>query len=127
MMNRQKVVNPCPCGSGTALMACCEPYINSTKSAPTAEALMRSRYTAYVHHDEQYLLNSWHHSTRPDCIELDRSTQWLRLKIIASDYDHVEFVAIYRIQGKAYRLHEISRFINEDDQWFYVDGSIQPD
>lgn len=88
---------------------------------------MRSRYTAYAQQNEQYLLDSWHASTRPESINIDPSVQWLRLSILNSDTDHVEFVATYRLQGRAHKLHENSRFVFEDGKWFYVDGIINDD
>ena len=122
-MNKPKSRIDCPCGSGQPLAQCCEPYINGNSAAPTAEALMRSRYTAYTLMHEAYLRQTWHPSTRPENIEMDPATQWLRLKIIHSEYDRVEFIATYKIQGKAHRLQENSRFIFEDQKWFYVDAS----
>ena len=86
---------------------------------------MRSRFTAYAMGYEQYLLDSWHGSTRPESIDIAPAMQWIRLSIVDSDNDHVEFVATYRIQGRAHKLHETSRFIFEDGKWFYIDGVIK--
>lgn len=95
---------------------------------------MTSRYTAYVLKNGHYLLTSWHPSTRPEQINLDEqaATKWLRLKIIQSSNGGedenegiVEFIARYKINGKAQSLHEVSRFIKEQGLWFYVDGEIQ--
>lgn len=123
-MAMKKDITACPCGSGKTLASCCQPYINGTLVAPTAEALMRSRYSAYAIHDEQYLLNSWHVSTRPDHIDADPSVQWIRLKIIDADssQNHVEFVATFRLNGKAFKLCENSRFVFEEGQWFYLES-----
>ena len=112
----------CPCGSGKPLFECCQPYIDGTLAAPTAENLMRSRYSAYAIHDEQYLLNSWHVSTRPNSIDADPSVQWIRLKILDANVskDLVEFVATFRLNGKAHKLHEKSRFVLEHGKWFYL-------
>ena len=85
---------------------------------------MRSRYTAYALQNAQYLLDSWHGSTRPASIHFDPSVQWIRLKIVNSGSDRVEFLAIYRRQGKAHKLHENSRFVFQDGRWFYVDGVV---
>jgi SEC-C motif-containing protein len=94
---------------------------------------MRSRYTAYVLQREDYLLHTWHRSTRPEQFPLDQEavTKWLGLKIVRSEAgDHrdneglVEFVARYKIGGTAQRLHETSRFVREEGQWFYLDGRI---
>ena len=104
---------------------CCQPGINGESPAPTAEALMRSRYTAYAMQNTQHLLETWHASTRPASLELDSSTKWIRLKILASSVDRVEFVAICRINGKAHRLKENSCFVHEHGRWYYVDGQVE--
>lgn len=121
--------SPCPCGSNKALAACCGRYLAGGQSAPTAEALMRSRYTAYTLNDEHYLLASWHAATRPAALDLAQgaATKWLGLEVKRheqQDGEHalVEFVARYKVNGRAHRLHETSRFLREDGRWFYVDG-----
>lgn len=124
-MAKRKTEIPCPCGSGSEFAGCCQPGINGESPAPTAEALMRSRYTAYAMQNAQYLLETWHASTRPASLELDSSTKWIRLKILASSVDRVEFVAICRINGKAHRLQENSRFVHEHGRWYYVDGQVE--
>jgi SEC-C motif-containing protein len=120
----KKHATPCPCGSGKELPDCCQPYISGTLAAPTAEALMRSRYSAYALGDEQYLLDSWHASTRPQRIDADPAVQWIRLKIVQADShsDRVEFVATFRLNGKAHKLCERSRFVLEDGKWFYLEA-----
>ncbi len=99
--------------------------------AKTAETLMRSRYTAYVLRREDYLLATWHTTTRPEILALSdhQQNQWLGLTVrlhdaFAPDRAVVEFVARYKQNGKAYRLHERSRFVFEQGRWFYVDGDI---
>jgi SEC-C motif-containing protein len=99
--------------------------------APTAEALMRSRYSAYGLGLEPYLLATWHASTRPAALHLadEQGTKWLGLEIkhwqpLDSSHALVEFVARYRIAGRGHRLHEISSFVCEDGRWFYVDGEV---
>jgi SEC-C motif domain protein len=111
--------------------ACCGIFHGGT-AAPTAEALMRSRYSAYVRQLEAYLLATWHASTRPSPPLLDQkekheNPRWLGLEIkrhemTGTDSAIVEFVARHKIGGRAHRLHEISRFVREDGLWFYVDG-----
>ena len=104
---------------------------------------MRSRYSAYVLELADYLLATWHPSTRPGAIDFADSPRWLGLTIqktlqkksdnattesaVAESADSatVEFVARYRIGGRAHRLHELSRFVREDGRWFYVDGDIR--
>lgn len=122
----------CPCGSGLAYAACCGPLHAGTQSAPSAEALMRSRYCAFARGDGDYLLRSWHSSTRPADLDLkDDPARWLGLKILACSgggtgdaEGRVEFVARYKVAGKAGRLHENSRFTREDGEWRYLDGDV---
>ena len=123
----------CPCGSGRAFAECCEPALRGTQPAPTAEALMRSRYTAYVRGDVSYLLTSWHPRTRPVSLELADQPVWERLVItntqagaVGDKNGQVEFAAYYRSAETAGCLREISRFISEQGRWFYLDAS-QPD
>jgi len=91
---------------------------------------MRSRYSAFVLGLEQYLLDSWHPTTRPRSIAFDRQQKWLGLKIVAAQDTsptsaEVEFIARFRIGGaSAARLHERSRFVLEDGRWLYVDGEL---
>ena len=113
---------PCMCGSGLDCSACCYPCLMGDESAGTAEALMRSRYSAYVTANERYLLDTWHPATRPVSLNLDTDVQWVRLKILNSSEHYVEFVATYKINGKAHKLHENSRFVFENGRWYYVEG-----
>ncbi len=122
----------CPCGSGKEFGGCCARYFEGAEVAPTAEALMRSRYTAYTLQREDYLLSTWHASTRPAQLGLaeEPPTKWLGLEVKRheqQDEDHaiVEFVARYKVNGRAHRLHEVSRFVREAGQWFYVDGAVE--
>lgn len=92
---------------------------------------MRSRYTAYTLMNEAYLLATWHKSTRPPALNLatEMPTKWLALIVHAhknQDAEHatVEFTARYKVQGRAQRLHELSRFVREDGRWFYIDGDV---
>ena len=118
---------PCPCDSGLTYATCCKP-LHDGAAAETAEALMRSRYTAYTLELKDYLLSTWHASTRPRTLDL-RKTKWLGLTVMehieSDDTATVEFLTRYKIQGKAHRLHEQSRFVREDGRWFYVDGDIE--
>ena len=125
----------CPCGSGQAYAACCGTFIDNGVLPATAEQLMRSRYSAYVLAREDYLLRTWHGSTRPAHLGLQAAgpVKWLGLRILrceaggADDRDGiVEFEARYQVNGRAERLHEVSRFVDEAGQWLYVDGQIAP-
>jgi SEC-C motif-containing protein len=108
---------------------CCGRYVDhfGDAPAPDAEHLMRSRYSAFVLERADYLLATWHPSTRPASLDFDEATKWLGLdvrehKATGADTAEVEFVARYRLQGRAVRLHERSRFVREDVRWLYVDG-----
>lgn len=122
----------CPCGTGLDHAACCGRWHAGLQhlQAPDAPALMRSRYTAYVLGLADYLLATWHPSTRPAAIEPDPpGLRWLGLEVKRSaqpDADHasVEFVARSKLGGRAHRLHETSRFVREDGRWLYVDGDL---
>ena len=90
---------------------------------------MRSRYSAFVLGDVLYLLGSWHASTRPATLELDAGAKWLGLEVkqqrsTGEDRAEVEFVARFRVAGRAVRQHERSRFVREAERWFYVDGDV---
>ena len=131
----------CPCG-GPSYATCCGPYLEGAAIPATAEALMRSRYTAYTLGNEAYLLATWHSSTRPTApvIVAGEKLQWLGLEVKSAlrlrqrkaeqdeHRDTVEFVARLRVNGRGQRLHEISNFVREPAEgglrWFYVDGSF---
>lgn len=123
----------CPCQNNQPYRACCGRFLDRGENAPNAELLMRSRYTAYTLHRADYLLATWHPGTRPASLDLTNSPQqWMGLSIKRheqSNPDHavVEFIARYKINGRAFRLHEISRFVCKQGCWFYVDGDILPD
>jgi len=125
---------PCPCGSGRTLQACCGRYHAGELAgqAPDAEALMRSRYSAFVLDRLDYLLASWHPDTRPASIEPNEpGLRWLGLEVKRhqrQDADHatVEFVARSKLGGRAHRLHEVSRFERIDGRWYYLDGNLSP-
>ena len=129
----------CPCGSGREYSACCEPYIRGKAKAPTAEALMRSRYTAYAEHEIDYIIktcedrgkkNIDYKSTR----DWSEQSKWLGLNIITvekgavSDIDGtVEFEATYEKEGKKEVHRETAKFRKEKDEWLYVEGVFPQD
>jgi SEC-C motif-containing protein len=125
----------CPCDDARSYAACCGRW-HAGEAAPDAESLMRSRYSAFALKLADYLLATWHPTTRPEQIEFDEMpnarTIWLGLRVerhVVTDIDHaeVEFVARYRVGGApAGRLHELSRFVREEGRWYYVDGVIDP-
>ena len=120
----------CPCGTGLSYGECCEPFLAARAQPPTAERMMRSRYTAYALRDPGYLLATWHHSTRPTAISLDPSIEWLGLEILSRTRGGmldaegtVESRATYRNDGMRLHQHEDSSFVRENKTWFYVDGT----
>ena len=124
-----RATDACPCGQPGGYPDCCGRYLERGEPAPTAEALMRSRYSAYVRGDEAYLLTTWSPATRPAALNLkdDTATRWIGLEVKRheqQDATHaiVEFVARYKVNGRAHRLHELSRFVREAGRWVYVDG-----
>lgn len=135
----------CPCGAAApeargAVKAplfaqCCGRYIDGGESAPRALELMRSRYSAYVVGATDYLRATWAQATCPAELDPDpaapNAPRWLGLQIkrfVELDATHaeVEFVARYKVGGRAERLHELSRFVRgEDGRWLYVDGYLR--
>ncbi|WP_159879815.1 YchJ family protein [Plantibacter sp. T3] len=121
----------CPCLSGETYGACCGRLHRGESSAATAEALMRSRFSAFAVGDAEYLLRTWHPSTRPASLELDGSLRWYRLDILATSRGGlldtegmVEFVAHHKVpgvRGSAGSQHERSRFSKDTGAWTYLD------
>jgi SEC-C motif-containing protein len=128
--------DPCPCGRAAAggrplaFADCCGRYVGGAQAAPDAEALMRSRYSAFVVEDADYLLATWHAGTRPLSIAFEPGLKWLGLdirdhRVVDATHAEVEFIARSRLAGRGQRLHERSRFVCEDGRWFYIDGVIR--
>ena len=122
------IENKCYCGSDKNFQDCCEPIIKGIQKAPTAESLMRSRYSAYATHQADYLLESTHISerkyySRSEILLWATSNQWLKLEILKSTETIVEFKA-YFLDSKLQKQihHELSTFKLENGSWFYVDG-----
>jgi len=124
----------CPCGTGKQKSECCQAYIDGTAIAPTAETLMRSRYTAYVSANVDYLLKSHHKSTRPtkerkEILKWTKSVQWMSLSVINTSMGKadqkegtVEFRAVYSENSQLQSIHEKSLFRKEKGMWYYVSG-----
>jgi SEC-C motif-containing protein len=122
---------PCPCGSGHPFSACCGPYLDGTALPETAEALMRSRYTAYTLGDAAYLTATWHPTTRRKDLGLGEPVKWIGLEVLRCEAGgpgdtrgQVEFIARYKLRGRAQRLHEVSRFQRRQGRWYYLDGTL---
>ena len=116
---------PCPCGSGLDYAQCCRP-LHHGEPAPSPEALMRSRYSAFVRDDADYVRASWHPDTRPAELTLEGGEQWLGLEIVDAKQDgdagQVHFRATHRDGDGFAVLEEHSRFVRENGHWFYLDG-----
>ena len=129
------LIAACPCGRtgapgrALAFAQCCGRYVGhfDDTPAPDAESLMRSRYSAFVLQDRDYLLATWHERTRPAQLDFEAGAKWLGLDVrdaraVDDTHAEVEFVARFRVGGRAVRLHERSRFVREGGRWYYVDG-----
>jgi SEC-C motif domain protein len=127
----------CPCGRLNAakkpstFAACCSRFLNDFDNmpAPDAESLMRSRYSAFALSRRDYLKATWHSSTRPADVDADAGIKWLGLEVrrhavLNETHAEVEFIARYKLQGRATRIHELSRFVFENGCWYYVAGDL---
>ena len=120
----------CPCNPLIDYRDCCAHLHLGEASASSAEQLMRSRYSAFVLGLWDYVYATWHISTRPPRQSLvsDSKMKWLSLTVLAEqcvgEQASVEFVARYKHNGRAMRLHERSRFVRESEHWFYLDGEL---
>lgn len=122
----------CLCGTGLNYSDCCARYHNGEQPA-TAEQLMRARFCAYAKRNANYLLSSWASEKRPAKIDFSKETaEWQRLQIIqckkGRDKDNkglVEFKAFYSQEGEEHFMHEISRFVKQNQRWHYLDGVIK--
>jgi len=121
-------MNFCYCNSQKSFKDCCEPYIKGLEKAPTAEALMRSRYSAYATHQADYLVATTHLSQRTshskeDILLWATSNQWQKLEVLNFTATTIEFKAYFLDQNKRPQIHhEFSTFVQEDGIWYYVDG-----
>ena len=124
---------PCLCGSGIEYQQCCGPYHSGEKVPATAEALMRSRYSAYVLRYAAYLQETWDATKRPEKIDFSREKiDWLRLEItetkkggIKDSKGVVAFKAFFMLDDEEHVMNEISRFTKINGRWFYLDGVIK--
>jgi SEC-C motif-containing protein len=120
----------CPCGGGE-FMSCCGRFIEQGMLPQTAEELMRSRYTAYTLDDEDYIRATWYPRTLPQgkLTATEPDVKWTGLEVrkfvAEGERATVEFIARYKIGGRAYKMHEVSRFVFEEGRWYYLDGEQQ--
>jgi SEC-C motif-containing protein len=117
----------CPCGLPRPYVECCGRFHAGTAAAPTAEALMRSRYSAFVKGDAGYLLRTWHPRTRPGRLDLDPGMRWTGLEILDTvdgSAFHATGIVEFRASYRGGALRERSRFERVDGAWVYVDGEF---
>ncbi|MFI1355477.1 YchJ family protein [Streptomyces sp. NPDC020898] len=120
----------CPCGLAETYEKCCGRFHRGEASAPTAETLMRSRYSAFVKRDEPYLLRTWHPRTRPAGVAFDPGMRWTGLEILGTGDGtafHTTGTVTFRASYRGGSLEERSRFERVDGAWVYVDGDISQD
>jgi SEC-C motif domain protein len=127
-------MNLCPCGSKQSFTACCDPYISGKTAAPTPEALMRSRYSAFTQANIDYIMSTMKGDVLKDfdpetARKWAASVKWLELEIInapavnkGDTIGYVEFVAKYLLKDRLQNIHERSEFLLDNDRWYYVDG-----
>ena len=121
----------CFCGSAIPFQNCCQKYIDGTQKAPTALALMKSRYAAFATQQADYLLNTTHSSQRKyyskaDILNWATANEWQKLEIISFTENTVEFKAYFLDEKKQNQIHhEFSTFKKENGSWFYVDGKFE--
>jgi SEC-C motif-containing protein len=123
----QTQTGPCPCGSDRGYALCCGALHSGTRTAATAQELMRSRYSAFVVHDEFYLLRTWHPSTRPPEIQFADGLRWTGLTVLGTTGGSmlhtegtVHFEARYVMRGQTGVQAECSRFLRVDGHWLYL-------
>lgn len=135
MKRKKNAPAPCPCGSGRTFDECCGPFLSGAAAAPTPEALMRSRYTAYAVGDDAYVLATWDEATRPAVLfeEGEARPKWISLRVtdakpVSADAQNgeVTFTATARTSQGAMRLTERSLFRKTDGRWVYV-RALEPD
>ncbi|QUC60856.1 hypothetical protein IOD14_31095 [Streptomyces sp. A2-16] len=117
----------CPCGLQETYDNCCGRFHRGESAAPTPEALMRSRYSAFVRLEREYLLRTWHPRTRPGSLDLDAGMRWTGLEILDTTDGsafHSSGTVTFRASFKGGSLHERSRFERVDGAWVYLDGEF---
>lgn len=124
----------CPCGSALEYSSCCQRYLSGSLPAPDPSQLMRSRYSAFVMKDADYLIATWHPSCQPQHFRDDlekgfAKTQWQGLTVFATDEGRhpdegfVSFIARYHDDNRPGAIIECSRFLKENGRWYYIDGT----
>ena len=123
--------NKCFCDTGLLFTDCCGLYLENNQKAPTALALMRSRYSAYATHNADYLMETTYVSERKyyskaEILKWATSNKWQKLEILSSTENTVEFKAYFLDSNHQYQVHyEFSTFKFENNEWYYVDGKFE--
>lgn len=124
----------CPCGSEQSFDKCCGPYLSGKANPPTAEALMRARYTAYTKHDVGFVerTNDPKHGEPFDVESAKKwaeSAKWQGLEVVRTEQGgendsrgKVEFIAKFKLEGEDQMHHEIGNFRKDGGVWYFVDG-----
>ncbi len=123
----------CICKSGITYGECCGLYLSGNQHALTAEALVRSRFTAFAFHNEAYILKTWDPKNRPPRVKFpEKGVEWTQLEILDKKKGEskdakgvVEFKAYYQLNNEDYSVNEISRFRQEQGRWYYLDGAVK--
>ncbi len=134
-VNHSKMKEPsqlCPCCSNKTYLNCCSTYHDSHSNVDSAEALMRSRFSAYAIGSYHYVLETYHpdsqvHLSEKQIEDSDIGNKWLGLEIVESSKTQVEFKAYYQLDNDFFLLHELSNFIKQNELWYYVNGTIFQD
>lgn len=126
----------CPCGSEKSYADCCEPLISGEQPAQSAEALMRSRYSAYVKYAIDYLCDTLHPEKQSDFNRKESEqwasqSEWISLEILRTENGMpqdqsgiVEFIARFRKKDKTINYHEVAEFIKKDNRWYFWDSMV---
>ncbi len=130
--------NQCPCGSGKPFEVCCQKYIEELETPLTAEQMMRSRYSAHVNQQIDYIKKTTHPDSlkdfnRESTTKWAKESQWLELEIISvndglenDETGEIEFKAKY-IEGKSTQIHhELSVFKKVNNEWYFHSGKRPP-
>ena len=115
----------CPCGSKKIYLECCGSYLEGKDLPKTPLALMRSRYTAYVQENFDYIESTMRGEAllffnRKDAEKASKGTKWLGLEILEHSEKMVRFIATFEFDGERHEMEEKSLFEKYEGKWFYT-------
>ncbi len=132
MRRNTRATGNCPCNSGKNYKECCKPYHKGSKEPKTALLLMRARYSAYIKGRDEFLLDTWHSSTRPETLPIDPNMKWTSLEIQdivdgteSDERGYVTFYVRFIKDDFPGAMTEVSEFVKESGKWFYLNGVIK--